>query len=870
MTAAPPEDPGGGARVEMRGESRDSSTFTQIGTQVNYRPLLPEQAFRPWAELAVPAGLSNLPQPGLFVGRAGELARLDAALAGPGGVVVQAVHGLGGIGKSTLAAHWAAAHAGDYVVIWWITAATPTDIDAGLAALAVALQPALTGVLPLEALREGAVQWLAAHSGWLVILDNVTEPADVAPLLARASAGRFLITSRRASGWHGTAVPVRLDVLDPAEAQALLAAILVSDRPQQADGAAELCAELGCLPLAIEQAGAYLAQASVTPREYLDLLARYPAAMYQAAPEGGDAARTIARIWRVTLDRLADDPLPGQVLRILAWYAPDAIPRALLDGLADPPAVLHAVGRLAAYSMLTADAGTLAMHRLVQAVTRTPDPGDPHRAPQAIDAARHQATYQLAAALPDSGWQDPAGWPGWRMLLPHIDALASHAPPDTDTQDTAYLLNQAGLYLYSQGQPGRAAGYLQRALADRVWVLGDHPDTLVSRNDLAGAYWAVGDLGRAIPLFEQTLADRLRVLGADHPQTLVSRNNLARAYWAAGDLGRAIPLFKRTLADSVRVLGADHPQTLASRNGLADAYESAGDLGRAIPLYEQTLADRLRVLGADHPQTLVSWNGLAGARRAAGDLDWAIPLYKRTLADRLRVLGADHPDTLASRNGLAGAYESAGDLGRAIPLYEQTLADRLRVLGADHPDTLVSWNGLAGAYESAGDLGRAIPLYEQTLADRLRVLGADHPDTLASRNGLAGAYESAGDLGRAIPLYEQTLADRLRVLGADHPDTLASRNGLAGAYESAGDLGRAIPLYEQTLADRLRVLGADHPDTLASRNGLAGAYESAGDLGRAIPLYEQTLADRLRVLGADHPDTLASRNDLAAARQHPQ
>ena len=154
------------------------------------------------------------------------------------------------------------------------------------------------------------------------------------------------------------------------------------------------------MPLAIEQAGAYLAQAGATPREYLDLLARYPAAMYQAAAEGGDAARTIARIWHVTLDRLAGDPLAGQVLRILAWYAPDGIPRTLLDGLADPPAVLHAVGRLAAYSMLTADAGTLAMHRLVQAVTRTPDPGDPHRDPQAIDDARDQATRQLADALP--------------------------------------------------------------------------------------------------------------------------------------------------------------------------------------------------------------------------------------------------------------------------------------------------------------------------------------------------------------------------------------------------------------------------------------------------------------------------------------
>ena len=476
-----PESPAalglGNRSVVAGGDISGIASTGDDAVNVQYRAermtVLPAEAFRPWAELAAPAGLSNLPRPGLFVGRARELARLDAALAGPGEVVVQAVHGLGGVGKSTLAARWAAAHAAEYLLSWWITAATPADIDAGLAELAVALQPALSGVLPLEALREGAVQWLAARSGWLVILDNVTDPANIAPLLARVPAGRFLITSRRASGWHGTAVPVRLDVLDPAEAQALLAAIFAPDQLQKADGAAELCEELSFLPLAIEQAGAYLAQADATPRQYLGLLARYPAAIYQATAEGGDAARTIGRIWHVTLDRMAGDPLAGQVLRMLAWYAPDGIPRRLLDGLADPPEVLRAVGRLAAYSMLTTAAGTLALHRLVQAVTRTPDPSDPHRDPQEIDAARDQATRQLVGALPD--WEDPAGWPGWRVLLPHIDALASHVPPDADTQDTARLLNQAGAFLEGQGEPGRAAGYLQRALAALRAAAGRRP-----------------------------------------------------------------------------------------------------------------------------------------------------------------------------------------------------------------------------------------------------------------------------------------------------------------------------------------------------------------------------------------------------------
>ena len=821
-----PQSPAGDGSISAQGDiSGIVSTGDYVtNVQAERATVLPAEVFRPVSEVAAPPRLMNLPvRPDLFVGRDEVLADVQAALAAGSGVVVAAVVGLGGVGKSTLAARYAATCSGGHGVVWWITAETPATVEAGLAALAVAVQPALSRALPLEALREWALQWLACHDGWLLVLDNVNDPADIAPLTGRVASGRFLVTTRLAVGWHAmTSSVIRLDVLSTESAVELLTRIA----PGEADGVGELCTELGCLPLAIEQAGAYLAETAISPRAYLALLAEYPAVMFGSAAVTGDTGRTIARIWRVTLDRLADDPLAGQILRIVAWYAPDPIPRALLSALAEAPDLHRAIGRLAAYSMLTAgDDMTITVHRLVQAVARTPDAIDPHRAPTCIEDGRAQAATLLDGAIP-STWADPATWPTWRTLLPHIDALADHAPADTDSATMARLLNRSGLLLDNQGALARAIRYFHRALADRRRVLGaDHADTLGSRNNLAGAYQSAGDLGRAIPLYEQTLADCARVLGEDHPDTLTSRNNLASAYRDAGDLGRAIPLYEQTLADRRRVLGEDHPDTLTSRNNLAYAYRDAGDLGRAIPLYEQTLADQRRVLGEDHP------------------------------------------DTLTSRNNLAYAYRDAGDLGRAIPLYEQTLADRRRVLGEDHPDTLTSRNNLAYAYQAAGDLGRAIPLYEQTLADRRRVLGEDHPRTLTSRNNLAYAYRDAGDLGRAIPLFEQTIADCARVLGEDHPSTLTSRNNLASAYRDAGDLGRAIPLFEQTLADCARVLGEDHPDTLTSRNNLAYAYRDAGDLGRAIPLFEQTLADRRRVLGDDHPKTLTSRNNLAAARR---
>ena len=505
-----------GAEGDITGIASSGDQAVNIQNWANQITVLPPEAFTPVTDVDVPPGLTNLPaRPRLFVGRTTELSQLDTALVGSGVAVVQALHGLGGVGKSSLAALWAANNAARHTLTWWITAETPAGIDAGLASLASALQPPLAGVLPIEALRERAVQWLASHRGWLVVLDNVSDSADIASLLARAPTGRYLITTRRAMGWHELAESIRLDVLGPAEALDLITQVITSAGQRDLTGATELCAELGLLPLAIEQASAYIAQAGITPRDYLDLLADYPIEMYRATAEGADAARPIARIWRVTLDRLADEPLTGQVLRILAWYAPDAIPRSVLGSPTFAPALISAIGRLAAYSMLTASPTAVTVHRLVQAVARTPDPDDPHRDYRSVDAARAQATALLAVAIPAD---DPAQWSTWRELLPHIRALASNASSDTDTETTAILFTQAGRFVLGQGQVDQAAAFFHRALTCRERILGDdHRDTLAARNNLALAYLEAGNLTRAIPLLEHTFADQQRV--PDHDDT---------------------------------------------------------------------------------------------------------------------------------------------------------------------------------------------------------------------------------------------------------------------------------------------------------------------------------------------------------------
>ncbi|MGW6308464.1 FxSxx-COOH system tetratricopeptide repeat protein [Streptomyces niveus] len=837
MAQTPALDRSGPSTSGARSPSVDINHGTVItGDTTVHAPL----ALPPPTEVPASPGMHNLPRPAShrFVGREREMASLEQVLRprserAANQVVTQAMSGLGGVGKTTLALHYAHSHCLGYTIVWWINAETPETITDSLAQLTTRVNPGTnTGTAAGDALAQWALAWLDTHPGWLLVFDNATHPDHLAPYLARLTNGDHLITSRLTHDWDAMAgQPLHLNVLPLPAATSLLCQLAGRNDPAEHPAARELADELGHLPLALEQAGTHIRRTRGTYSGYLERFLTQTARMLDTPGNGDPHRTTIARTWRITLDTIAErDPLAVHLLQIMAWLAPHDIPRNLLDGLADDPgAEADALALLNDFSMITLNENTASTHRLVQAVTRTPDPYDPHRTEQAIQQAQSTAATQILYALPNDPATNTTGWPRWRALLPHISAYLAHTNPDTDITNTGLILRNTTQFLLSQGQLRQATNYAERSTTTAARLHGDdHPSTLASRSDLAYAYASAGDLRRAIPLYEQTLTDKVRVLGENHPETLVSRNNVAHAYQSVGDLGRAIPLYEQTLTDRQRVLGEDHPSTLASRNNVAYAYQLVGDLGRAIPLYGQTLTDRQRVLGEDHP------------------------------------------DTLVSRSNLAYAYASAGDLRRAIPLYEQTLTDRQRVLGEDHPDTLVSRSNLAYAFKSAGDLERATPLYEQTLTDSVRLLGEDHPHTLNFRNNVAHAYESVGDLERAIPLFEQTLTDSVRLLGEDHPDTLFFRNNVAHAYESVGDLERAIPLFEQTLTDRLRVLGEDHPDTLVSRNNLARAYASARDLERAICLFEQTLTDCVRVLGEDHPTTRVVRGNLRQARSHPR
>ena len=779
-----------------------------------------------------------------FVPR-GEQEQLNALIADPTRrrTVLMSMRGCG---KTQLAASLAEqCEEANWNLVAWINAVSPDTIQSDLVELAKRLKIDTSDQPAQDVIVRRCLDHLksAAPTDRLIVFDNVEDINHLTGLIPSGDGVRVVATTTNKVGWEEQGWnSIKVGVFDRNTSIDYLLTVTNSDDHDAADTLAE---RLGDLPLAIAQAAATARHKELSLPRYLKRLESHRKEHAIRPVPGDDYTVDVATaLWMAAEDAVdsmknGTKEMARHQLGALALLAESGVPTRWLDPTSAQGGDEESQGAEHSTDEEAHDALTELIHRSI--VQQTADDGTMtmlHRLQaQVLRECWSESEYHEACAAASD-------------LLGHVDL---HRYPSNDTkrrrQETLDLVDQ--LRLISTQEHSR--------------VLFESPQ--ITRS-LSRAFSHASDLG--LPYEALTLDVAVEalegLLGPDHPYTLASRNNLAGAYEGAGRLTEAIALFEQVLADRIRVLGKDHFQTLTSRNNLAGAYEGAGRLTEAIALYEQVLADRIRVLGKAHPHTLTSGNNLACAYDSAGRLTEAIALFEQVLADRIRVLGKAHPHTLTSGNNLACAYRSAGRLTEAIALYEEVLADSIRVLGEEHPDTLMLRNNLAGAYESVGRADKATVLYEQVITISRLVLGEDHPHTLASRNNLAGTYMSAGRLTEAIALYEQVLADSIRVLGEDHPHTLASSNNLVYACMSAGRLTEAITLCQQVISNQIRILGEDHPHTLTSRHNLAAAYASDGNLPEAIMRWHAVCADCLRILGPDHPLTEIVREKLEAAR----
>ncbi|CAL9677638.1 hypothetical protein SUDANB95_07964 (plasmid) [Actinosynnema sp. ALI-1.44] len=682
------------------------------------------------------------------------------------GVVVS---GMGGVGKSQLAARHAWSVWADPVVdvAVWVSALSRDAIVTAYAEAATRVlveQDPMIADRPPDEAAERFREWLAGTpQRWLIVLDDVQDPADLRGLDPPPGAGgQVVVTSRRrdaalARGGHQM---IELDVFTPDEAVAYLAEALAGTTDGgDRDKLAGLAEELGWLPLALSQAAAYLAdQPLLTVTDYREMLADRRRTLTELTPPEHalpEHQRTIAVTWSVSIDRAdrVEDParprgagLARPLLETAALLDTNGIPldlftaQPVLDHLTtligrpvDADGVHDGLTRLHRFNLITLTpdrpARAVAVHALVQRAVR--DTLTPHR----LHTLAHMTADALHAIWPEIDTTHPVLAQALRF---NTTTLHSHTTPALLTHKGHGVLERAGNSLGISGQVHAAITYWHTLYNHVNRALGpDHLDTMIARSNVA--YWRgkAGDLAGAIAESEALLADRRRILGPDHHHTLSTRRDIARWRGEAGDPAGAVAEFEALLVSDLRLLGPNHPTTLSTRRNIAYWRGKAGDLAGAIAESETLLADQLRILGPDHAGIRITRGDLVHWRGEAGDPVSARAWFEELLSERLRVLGPDHPTTLTTRHNLAYWRGEAGDPAGAVTEFEALLADRLRVLGPDHPDTLITRGNLARWRGDAGDPAGAVTGLKALLDDILRVLGPDHPHTVTARSKLS-------------------------------------------------------------------------------------------------------------------------------------
>ena len=688
------------------------------------------------------------PVPG-FSGRDEELGTIAAALEGENATA--AVHGLGGIGKSSIAREYAWRSRERYAAVWWLNAQTEDAIIDGLLRLGGLFVRGLDRLADRRAAAQQVTTTVLTgfSKPVLLIFDNLEDERLLRSWLPRTGS-RALATSRNAA-WSPDITAIALPTWPPGTAIRYLRHESGRSDLTEADARA-IVEALGALPLALAHAAASLrGLRMVTPERYLQHISEH----LKNAPRNAHYPRSVFATLRTAIAQAEKDaPGAAAVLCFAASFAPDAIPDELfrqpIEGypvglqpvlaedvealdlgstLPDDARLDEALGALDRLSLLAFSPAsrTYSIHRLVQLAARD------------IVGAAALVWSECAVAAADVAFPKVGleTWPQCERLLPHARAALKALPGTPTVLAAARLANNCAAYLLERGEYRAAEPLQRRSLAILEKALGpDHPDVARSLNDLSVLCYQQGRYAETEPMHARVLAILEKALGPDHPDVAMSLNNLAGLYNRQGRYAEAEALHARVLRLREKALGPNHPDVAMSLKNLATLYDRQGRSQEAERLHARALAIRERMFGPDHPDVALSLNSLAVLYQEQGRFGEAEPLHARALAIVEKALGPDHPYVAASLNGLAGWYDRQGRYGEAEPLYARALLIREKAFGPVHPELAQTLSGLAKLYEAQGRLDEATPLQTRAVAVFEKTYGSDHELTRAGREDL--------------------------------------------------------------------------------------------------------------------------------------
>jgi tetratricopeptide (TPR) repeat protein len=820
-----------------------------------------------------------------FTGRVAELEAMHENLNTRRSPHAQVIAGMGGIGKTELVTEFVHLYRHEYEIIWWIRAEHHDRVRDALVSLAQRLELRQAST---DSNRDRTIDAVLeelqgdARTSWLLVYDNAVNPLDLQRYMPGGGPGRHIIVTSRQLNWFSfiPADGIELSPFTEEEAVSFLRRrvhglalgslrrpLTAEEDARRSNEASQLAIKLGCLPIALDHAAAYLAETGKSVDEYT---ARFTENAHQLLSEQlweSDLPTHVSGTWAISTTLLTPDA--EHLFNLCAFFSPEPIAAGLFlqdtSGVDDPPDLgeflssarrfRSAATQLDRLSLARYDGARdlIQVHRVVQAVTQ----GRLRQGrPEMSDAYRDAVDTLLALSSPGNP-DDVDNDVIYDLSLQHLESDRRFL----DTGNTALrdLIIEQVRRLHLRGAHVEAMQFGQDAL--KVWqeqLGGDHLQTLTLAVEVAIAMYVGGHVADARELVLHVRPLLQRYTDGDGFKVLLGCETFYGAdLRARSQFHEALGLDMNTLPKLEAVFGADHRRTLNVRNNIAIDYRHLGRFGEALEIDRRTAADRERILGASESLTLQSFSAVARDLRGLGEYEESLDIARRVASAFKRADTRENYSWLVASAGFATALRKAGHHWDALQESEHVLQRHRDHLGLDHMNTLAAAVNLINDRRAVGDLDGAADLARETYG---LCQESDAPGDLlyATLLNLASVLRIEGRPGEALSYDDQTRKGLIRIYGDSHPFTLAANINYASDLAGCGRLGEAIQLGRATLDGCRETLGNDHPDTLMVAANLCIDEAATGDedgaeqrLAAVLLRYEETLT-------REHPEARAA------------
>lgn len=655
-------------------------------------PVFPISTLRPQFPGSLP-DVWNVPDRNPnFSGREQIIADLRVALASSQlGAWRQALWGLGGIGKTQIAIEYAYRYVADYSKVGWLVRSEEFMVLASdYAALAGKLGLPESNSQDQTIIVNSVRHWLEHNSDWLLIFDNAVRPEDIIGYLPRGGNGHIIITSRNPN-WEsiGGVIPIR--IFDRAESIQFL-----HKRTKKCGETGDLADVLGDLPLALEQASAYIVEAGISLADYLERFKKYHFKLLEYG-KPINYNDTIATTWEISFRAVQEkSKASADLLNLCAFLAPENIPRSLLingikilpeplaSGIDDEFDFDNIIKILKDYSLINTTSTNLSVHRLVQIITRN-----------RLEADNQRRWSQVAITLLDNSFIYDSNrmqtWKECSVLLPHTLAASSYAEDfNVALEVTSHLLNEVGLYLKKYARFTEAKSVLERAIRIEENIHSpNHPSIAIRASNIGLVLYELGDFEKAKIYFEKALKIGEKEYGSDHPKVAIYHNNLGLALRKLNDYDGAKNCFERAIMADAKATAFNPHDVVAHIVNFGMALQDLGNPAEAVKFFARALEIGEKFYEPSNPELAPCLSNLGTALADAGDLDKALEYVGRALEVSEKAYGLNHPDVAVYLTNLIVILNEAANLDANVAEDRLKLALRIcqELLGDNHPTT---------------------------------------------------------------------------------------------------------------------------------------------------------------------------------------